>query len=105
MAQPPSPSDTIETTPDVLTERVDHVLVVTFNRPERMNSIGGDVIGRLSEIFLEAEHDPDVRAIVLTGAGRAFCSGPVRAPGSARCDPREWRNLVATPPGRLAQSL
>lgn len=64
-----------ENTSDVLTERVDQILVVTFNRPERMNSIGGNVVGRLSEIFLDAEHDPDVRAIVLTGAGRAFCSG------------------------------
>ena len=60
---------------DVLTELVDHVLVVTINRPDRMNSIGGTVIGDLSRIFLEAEHDPAVRAILLTGAGRAFCSG------------------------------
>jgi enoyl-CoA hydratase/carnithine racemase len=64
-----------ESNPDVLTERVGHVLVVTFNRPERMNSIGGNVVSLISEIFLEAEHDSDVRAIVLTGAGRAFCSG------------------------------
>jgi enoyl-CoA hydratase/carnithine racemase len=64
-----------QATSDVLTERVDHVLVVTFNRPERMNSIGGNTVGMLSDIFLEAEHDSGVRAIVLTGAGRAFCSG------------------------------
>ena len=60
---------------DVLTERDDHVLVVTLNRPDRLNSIGGNVVGRLSEIFLEAEHDPEIRVLVLTGAGRAFCSG------------------------------
>ena len=53
-----------ESSPDVLTDRVDHVLVVTFNRPERMNSIGGNVVSLISEIFLEAEHDSDVRAIV-----------------------------------------
>ncbi|MBJ22840.1 MAG: enoyl-CoA hydratase/isomerase family protein [bacterium] len=73
-ASPSSDGDTI-TTPDVLTERVDHVLIITFNRPERMNSIGGNVISLLSEIFLEAEHDQEIRALVLTGAGRAFCSG------------------------------
>ena len=59
----------------VLTELVDHVLVVTINRPERMNSIGGTVITDLSRIFLEAEHDNNVRVILFTGAGRAFCSG------------------------------
>lgn len=60
---------------DVLTELAEHVLVVTLNRPERMNSIGGSVLTDLSRVFLEAEHDDDVRAILLTGAGRAFCSG------------------------------
>ena len=60
---------------DVLTERSGHVLKVSFNRPDRMNSIGGKTISMLSEIFLEAEHDYDVRAILLTGNGRAFCSG------------------------------
>jgi len=73
--EPLSSRDETEATADVLTERSDHVLVVTFNRPERMNSIGGNVISRLTEIFLQAEHDPEVRAIVLTGKGRAFCSG------------------------------
>ncbi len=68
------PSET-EMARDVLTERVDQILVVTFNRPERMNSIGGNTIDLLSEIFLDAEHDRDVRAIILTGTGRAFCSG------------------------------
>ena len=60
---------------DVLTELVEHVLVVTLNRPDRMNSIGGSVLTDLSRIFLEAEHDDRVRVILLTGAGRAFCSG------------------------------
>lgn len=59
----------------VLTELVEHVLVVTINRPERMNSIGGTVLTDLSRIFLAAEHDADVRVLLLTGAGRAFCSG------------------------------
>ncbi len=62
-------------TGDVVSERVDHVLVVRFNRPDRMNSIGGNTIGLLSRILLEAEQDRAVRAVVLTGNGRAFCSG------------------------------
>ncbi|MAG33362.1 MAG: enoyl-CoA hydratase [Deltaproteobacteria bacterium] len=61
--------------PDVLSERIDHVLLVTLNRPDRMNSIGGNLLTLLSETFLGAEQDPDVRVILLTGAGRGFCSG------------------------------
>lgn len=60
---------------DVRAERIDHVLKMTINRPDRMNSIGGDVLPLLSEIFLRAERDPDVRVILLTGEGRAFCAG------------------------------
>ena len=71
----PTSSSATAPTNDVLSERRDHVALLTFNRPERMNSIGGNVIVRLSELLLEAEHDPEVRAIVLTGTGRAFCSG------------------------------
>ena len=65
----------IDPSDEVLTERVDHVLKLTLNRPERMNSIGGRLLSRLSELFLEAEHDRNVRVILITGAGKAFCSG------------------------------
>jgi enoyl-CoA hydratase/carnithine racemase len=61
--------------PDVLQERYDHVLLVTLNRPDRMNAIGGGLIRELSEILLEADHDAEVRCMVLTGAGRGFCAG------------------------------
>jgi enoyl-CoA hydratase/carnithine racemase len=60
---------------DVLEEHHEHVLLVTLNRPERMNAIGGEILWLLSEIPLAADHDPEVRAIVLTGAGRGFCAG------------------------------
>ena len=60
---------------EVLSERVGHVLKLTLNRPHRMNSIGGGLLTRLSELFLAAEADNDVRAILITGAGKAFCSG------------------------------
>jgi enoyl-CoA hydratase/carnithine racemase len=61
--------------PDVLQERYDHVQLVTLNRPDRMNAIGGGLIRELSEILLEADHDAEVRCMVLTGAGRGFCAG------------------------------
>lgn len=51
------------------------VAVVTFNRPERMNGWGGGLAAGFYACLDKAEADPDVRAIVVTGSGRAFCAG------------------------------
>jgi enoyl-CoA hydratase/carnithine racemase len=59
----------------VLAERRGAVLVLTLNRPERMNAWNNDLEDRYFALLDEAEDDPQVRAIVLTGAGRAFCAG------------------------------
>ena len=53
----------------------DHVLTLTLNRPERLNALAGDMRTRLREYLEEAERDPEVRVVVITGAGRAFCAG------------------------------
>lgn len=53
----------------------DHVATLTLNRPDRMNAATFDMADQFRERLAEADHDPNVRAIVLTGAGRAFCSG------------------------------
>ncbi|WP_066902641.1 crotonase/enoyl-CoA hydratase family protein [Millisia brevis] len=64
------------TTPAALTERHGHVLVVTINRPEARNAINGAVSSALGQALEDAEADPDIRAIVLTGSGdKAFCAG------------------------------
>jgi enoyl-CoA hydratase/carnithine racemase len=51
------------------------VAVLTFNRPERMNAWGGGMAGAFYSHLDRAEADPAVRAIVVTGNGRAFCAG------------------------------
>jgi len=51
------------------------VSVVTLNRPERLNAIGGTLLADLHAALVQAQADPATRAIVLTGAGRAFCAG------------------------------
>jgi len=52
------------------------VYVVTLNRPERMNALDSAGKKRLAQIWLEAEHNAAVRALVVRGAGpRAFCAG------------------------------
>ena len=60
---------------ELLYEISDHIATLTFNRPDRMNTISGPMLNELSKRLLEADRDPDVRVIVLTGAGRAFCAG------------------------------
>jgi enoyl-CoA hydratase/carnithine racemase len=52
------------------------VLVLTMNRPERRNALDRELFRAIGDAFVGAETDPDVRAIVLTGAGdEAFCAG------------------------------
>ena len=60
---------------EVLYEVADHVATITLNAPERMNTISGVMLDQLSEHLLAADRDREVRCIVLTGAGRAFCAG------------------------------
>jgi enoyl-CoA hydratase/carnithine racemase len=61
--------------PDLLVERDGHVAILTLNRPDRLNAISVDMLDRFSEALLQADQDPEVRAIVITGAGKGFCSG------------------------------
>lgn len=60
---------------EVLYSTGDHVATITLNRPERMNTISGPMLRQLTERLIEAEADRDVRVVVLTGTGRAFCAG------------------------------
>jgi 2-(1,2-epoxy-1,2-dihydrophenyl)acetyl-CoA isomerase len=59
----------------LLTSRDEGVLTLTLNRPERKNAIDADLWAALRENLTAAGNDPDVRAIVITGAGGDFCSG------------------------------
>jgi 2-(1,2-epoxy-1,2-dihydrophenyl)acetyl-CoA isomerase len=62
--------------PDViLDKRDDGVAVVTLNRPDSLNAMGGDLLPLLGKHLDECRWDGAVRCVVLTGAGRAFCAG------------------------------
>jgi enoyl-CoA hydratase len=52
-----------------------HVSLVTLNRPERMNALSFDTVQPLHDAILEAGADNDTWVVILTGAGRGFCSG------------------------------
>ena len=76
---------------EVLTTRAGAVLTITLNRPDVYNAITRAMHAGLAEALSEAA-DPEVRAVVLTGAGRGFCSGQ---------DLREFQSL----PGSIRDAL
>jgi len=68
-----TPTDT--NAPNVLMEPRGRVLLVTLNRPESLNALVGDMGPLLRDAIDKAASDPGLGAVVLTGAGRGFCSG------------------------------
>ena len=61
--------------PDVIVERHDRALLLRFNRPERMNAMGGTLMPEFLEAVAESARDDSVGAVVVTGEGRAWCAG------------------------------
>ena len=53
----------------------DGVAVVTLDRPQKLNAVTAQTGAELGDAMAEADEDDDVRVVVLTGAGRAFCAG------------------------------
>jgi enoyl-CoA hydratase/carnithine racemase len=60
---------------DLLYDKKGHIVTITLNRPDRLNAISAPMLQSFSDAFRAADADPEVRAIVLTGAGRGFCAG------------------------------
>jgi len=65
----------VTTEPEVLYDVDGHVATVTLNRPHRRNAISFRMLEELTERLQDAERDRGVRCVVLTGAGKGFCSG------------------------------
>lgn len=59
----------------ILFERTEGVGIVTLNRPDQLNALTPEMLQELADVFRGMERDPLVRAIILTGAGKAFCGG------------------------------
>ncbi|MGW0040930.1 enoyl-CoA hydratase [Rhodococcus sp. NPDC003348] len=62
-------------TPDVLVDLTDGVLRITINRPSRMNAVATETLAAAADALEKHAGDRAVRVVVLTGAGRAFCTG------------------------------
>ena len=61
--------------PVVLEERRDQVVVLTLNRPEAMNSFNFAMLRGLRDKVEAIQYDPEVRVVIITGAGKGFCAG------------------------------
>ncbi|MBK9619208.1 MAG: Enoyl-CoA hydratase/isomerase family protein [Cyanobacteriota bacterium erpe_2018_sw_39hr_WHONDRS-SW48-000098_B_bin.30] len=59
----------------LLTEKKNGVGIITLNRPDKLNAFNDELTFQLQDALKEMEKDKEVRAIILTGAGRGFCSG------------------------------
>lgn len=68
-------SEAMNDNDQVLYEATDRVATVTLNRPDRLNAWTPDMAEQLRAALMRAEADREIRAIVITGAGRGFCAG------------------------------
>ena len=71
---------------DLLCETSDGVMTITLNRPEKLNALSRPMRTGLLAAFDEADANDDVRAVIVTGAGRAFCAGADLSKGEATFD-------------------
>src|SRR2546428_1294202 len=90
-------------------EVADGVALVTLARPEKLNAVTATTLGELVDAFDAADADDTVRAVIVTGAGRAFCAGAdlsaggravdraPRGPAGPAAPPRDRGRRVALP--------
>lgn len=87
-------------TDELLYNVEDRIATITFNRPDRMNTITRAMLRGFSELMLKADRDMDVRAIIITGEGRAWCAGLDLAAASAG-DAFDSKDAPSAPPGEF----
>jgi enoyl-CoA hydratase/carnithine racemase len=70
----------------ILTHVKDGILTITLNRPDKLNAFTGTMMNEMIDAFKKAGDDDEVRVIVVTGAGRAFCAGADLSGGASTFD-------------------
>ena len=79
----------------------DSIATLTLNRPDRLNALGGSLRDDLHDAITRSAADPDVRVMIITGAGKGFCSGgDVKAMSEAKEGRRERPLMEKIAPGR-----
>jgi len=89
---------------DILVERRDGVVTITLNKPDRLNAMSWDSWDELVDALRRAGADDDSKAIIITGAGRGFCSGSdlSRAAAEQEAPPKETTRAQKLRNGYLA---
>ena len=89
----------------VTVDYVDRVAVLRLNRPEHLNAWNYEISSGLDAALQDCSKDPDVRAVIVTGAGRAFCAGADLSGGGDTFDPDRDRDLEDTSEARTPKLL
>jgi 2-(1,2-epoxy-1,2-dihydrophenyl)acetyl-CoA isomerase len=93
---------------DLLYEKNGAVATITLNRPDRLNALGKTTTRQLCRASADAVDDPEVRVLVITGAGDAFCAGgdykDTFEPGFEKTE-QQWRQRIRTGPNQLVRIL
>lgn len=91
--------------PAILHERTDGVLVATFNRPERMNTLSPALTNGLLETVRIASEDDDVRCLVITGSGRAWCAGAEIGANRPGYEPTRYERMQRSASARTIEAM
>ena len=59
----------------IILEKREHITTISLNRPDRLNALNNEMVDELSDAFASEDRDDETRVVVITGVGRAFCSG------------------------------
>ena len=86
------------------------LMIVTLNRPEKLNAYTGQMGAEITDAFQRADADDDIRAVIVTGSGRAFCAGADVSGGAASFDTsgRHGAGVFAAPKpggGRFVEAI
>jgi enoyl-CoA hydratase/carnithine racemase len=87
----------------VLYSVADGVATITLNRPDRLNALNSPMFHELMAAFDETDGNDAVRAVIVTGAGRAFCAGADLSRGAATFDYGDHSSAAAAPRDRGGQ--
>ena len=97
----------------ILFDLADGIARLTFNRPERLNSLNTAMLAEVQDALAAVGRDPSARVLILTGAGRGFCAGqdlgdrvvaPGGAPPGSGTGPLGLDGSVSLTPGWLGPS-
>jgi 2-(1,2-epoxy-1,2-dihydrophenyl)acetyl-CoA isomerase len=81
---------------EVLTDEADGLTTITLNRPDKLNAATATMLAELHDAIREAAADDDVRAVLITGAGRGFCAGQDLADPAATGPSADLAKLLET---------